>query len=88
MRVAPKAELDDGLWDILLFREGSRRRLIQLFSKIFSGRHIDDPLIEYHQVKKFSIYPSEQGILNVDGQLTGRTPIDVEVMNKEIEIFV
>ena len=88
MRVAPKAKLDDGLWDIILFREGSRRRLIQLFTKIFSGRHIDDPLIEYHQVKKFSIYPSEQGILNVDGQLTGRTPIDVEVMNKEIEIFV
>lgn len=88
MRVAPKAKLDDGLWDIILFKEGSRRRLIQLFSKIFSGKHIDDPLIEYHQVKRFSIYPKEKSILNVDGQLTGSTPVDVEVMNKVVDIFV
>ena len=87
MYVAPKAKLDDGLIDVLIFKKGSRRHLFSLFTKIFSGKHIEDPLVGYYQVKKFSIQPKTNGPLIVDGQMAGTTPIEIEVLKKEIEIL-
>ena len=59
-----------------------------MFPKIFSGKHIADPIVEYRQVKKFSIYPEEKNTLNIDGEMLGTTPVNVEVLEKEIEVLV
>ncbi|NNF33043.1 MAG: diacylglycerol kinase family lipid kinase [Saprospiraceae bacterium] len=87
MKVAPRAILDDGLIDVILLRQAQRRKLIGLFTKIFDGRHIDSPLIEYHQVRSFSITPQDDTVLNIDGQVEGHTPIEVQVLPKAIQVF-
>jgi sphingosine kinase len=87
MKVAPRAVLDDGLIDIILLRQAPRRKLIGLFSKIFDGRHINSPLIEYHQVRSFSIIPEKDTVLNIDGQVEGHTPVSVTVLPKAIQVF-
>lgn len=87
MKVAPKAILDDGLIDVILLKQASRLKLIGLFTKIFAGSHIDNPLIEYHQVRSFSIIPEEDTVLNIDGQVEGHTPIKVGVLPKAIQVF-
>ena len=87
MKVAPKAILDDGLIDILLLKQAPRYQLIKLFTKIFSGEHIKSPVIEYHQVKSFSIIPQNDSVLNIDGQVSGHTPIEVTILNKAIKVF-
>ena len=59
-----------------------------MFPKVFSGKHIADPIIEYHQVKSFSVIPIEENVLNIDGELIGNTPIDVEVLPSAIDVLV
>lgn len=88
MRIAPHAELDDGKIDLVLVRGGTRRKLLKLFPKIFNGSHVTDPIVEYHQVTEFAIYPREQEGLNIDGELIGSTPIDVKVIPKAFSVFV
>ena len=88
MKMAPLARLDDGLLDLLIVRKVGRIKLLRMFPKIFSGKHISDPIVEYRQVRKFSIYPEEQSTLNIDGEMLGSTPVKVEILSKEIEVLV
>ena len=88
MKMAPLARLDDGLLDLLIVRKAGRIKLLRMFPKIFSGKHIADPIVEYRQVKKFSIYPEDKNTLNIDGEMLGTTPVNVEVLEKKIEVLV
>lgn len=88
MRMGPKAKLDDGLIDISIVRDVSRKQMINLFPKIFTGDHIYSDILEYKQVDGYSIVPDEHDPLNCDGETIGSTPIEVKVLGEELEIFV
>lgn len=88
MRMAPLAQLDDGLIDLIIVRKVSRIRLLRLFPKIFSGAHIGDPGVDYRQVKNFKIIPDEDNPLNIDGEIIGSTPFEVKMLPKAVEVLV
>jgi diacylglycerol kinase family enzyme len=88
MRMAPRAVLDDGLIDIIIARETNRKKILNVFPKIYSGDHVKSDLVEYHQVNHYSITPDKQDPMNIDGETIGSTPIDVTVMPKAYEIYV
>ena len=54
---------------------------------LFNGNHINEPEVEYIQTSKFSLIPKTTDILNIDGEIMGTTPIEVEVIPKAIEMF-
>ena len=88
MKMAPKAQLDDGLVDIIIVPKVNRFSLLKLFPKLFTGEHINSPELQYKQVNSFSIIPKENNKLNIDGELLGSTPVNVKVLQKEIEILI
>ena len=89
MKMAPNAKLNDGLLDLVVV-EGdiSKTRLLSVMPQLFKGTHVREKEVEYLQVKSFSIYPSYNDILNIDGEMVGTTPIKVSVKNRVIEIFI
>jgi len=87
MKMAPKSELNDGLIDLVLVRDAGRLNLLRMFPKVFDGSHIDDPIVEYHQVSSFSVTPAENEILNLDGELKGSTPFSVRVIPSAFRVF-
>ncbi len=87
MKIAPRAELDDGLIDLVIVRGAPRIELLKVFLNVFKGKHLSSPFVEYRQVQSFSLTPDEDSRLNVDGELTGFTPIDVKVLPKRLTIF-
>jgi len=88
MKMAPKAQLDDGLVDVIIVPKVNRFSLLKLFPKLFTGEHINSPELQYKQVNSFSIIPKENNKLNIDGELLGTTPVNVRVLQKEIEILI
>ncbi len=88
MQMAPLAQLNDGFIDLIVAHKASRLKLFKMFPKVFSGMHIADPIVEYHQVKSFSVIPKEENVLNIDGEMIGSTPIDVEVVPSPIDVLV
>ena len=86
MKMAPHAKLNDGFIDTILVRDVSKLRAIKIFSQLFSGNHIFDPLVEYRQVETFSIQ-TKGDLLNIDGENIGNTPIDVSVIPNALKIF-
>tara|TARA_B100001750_G_scaffold51161_1_gene38919 strand:- start:88 stop:981 length:894 start_codon:yes stop_codon:yes gene_type:complete len=88
MKMAPKSELNDGLIDLVLVRGAGRLKLLRMFPKVFDGSHINDPIVEYHQVRSFSVAPMEDEILNLDGELKGSTPFSVRVIPSAFLVFM
>jgi len=87
MKMAPKAKLDDGLIDVSIVRNASRKQMMNLFPKIFTGEHIYSDILEYKQVDSYSIIPDEHDPLNLDGETIGSTPIKVKVLGEELEVY-
>ena len=88
MRIAPNSEIDDGKIDLIIVRQTSKTKLLRLFPKLFTGEHVKSKLVEYRQVQKFSIIPNENSSLNIDGELTGITPVHVTMEPKRINVLV
>ena len=88
MKMAPDASIDDGLMDIIIVKKSSRLTLLSLFPKLFNGNHIYHPACEYVQSKSFSIIPTNNDLLNIDGEIIGQTPVDVTIIKNGIDILV
>ena len=89
MKMAPNAKLNDGLLDLVIVEGNiSKSRLLSVMPQLFKGTHVREKEVEYLQVKSFSIYPSYDELLNIDGEMLGTTPIKVTVQPRAIEIFV
>jgi diacylglycerol kinase (ATP) len=87
MQLAPRAKLDDRLLDLVIVRRATRRKMLQLFSRVYSGTHIDLPCVEYRQVGSFALSsPGCEG-LNIDGELKLNLPIRVEIVPAALRIF-
>jgi len=88
MKMAPKASLDDGKMDIVMIKNNfTKIELLKLFPKLFSGEHINNKKVIYKQTDNFTLKPFNDEILNIDGEIIGRTPIDITIINKGIELL-
>lgn len=85
--MAPLAKLDDGLLDLVAVTRISRLRILRLFKTIFTGEHIREPEVIYHQAKKVLIETSRPRVLNVDGEVMGRTPVEIECLPGALQVF-
>jgi diacylglycerol kinase family enzyme len=88
MEIAPRAELGDGLIDVVLVRDATRRQMLQMFHKVFDGSHVSLPFVEYHQVRSFGIESETNDLLNLDGELKCATPVNAEVLPAALQVFV
>ena len=55
MRIAPDAKIDDGLLDLVIVREISRRQLLAVFPKVYGGRHIGHPAVLVARTRRAEI---------------------------------
>lgn len=85
--MAPSARIDDGLLDVTILKKINRRRLLQCFPLIFSGAHVTMPEVESFTVRHLSITTDAPKVLTPDGELLGSTPIEVECLGGDIEVF-
>jgi len=87
MLMAPDAQIDDGYLDMVVCKQLSRRRLLRAFPKVFKGSHIELPEIEVHKVSSVKLWTEEPKVLIPDGEIFGRTPIEVGIEPGVLEIL-
>jgi YegS/Rv2252/BmrU family lipid kinase len=87
MRMAPDAQVADGLLDVV--RAGPLRRgaLIAAFARIFSGTHTELEQLWTQQVDRVEfVHPSFQAVL-IDGDLYHLTPLAIDVLPSAIQLL-
>ncbi len=85
--MAPTAEIDDGLLDITVLENLSRIKLLKALPKTFTGEHVDLPEVKTWKASKIKITTDVPKVLTPDGELLGITPIEVECLKQDIEVF-
>ena len=87
MKMAPMASLTDGKIDLLIVKKASRLTLLGLFSKVFSGKHMDSHLLQYVQTSHLKIETEIPEIVNIDGEIKGNTSLEILMHPKKLKII-
>lgn len=88
MKAAPKAKFNDGQLDIVSVKSQiSFFQLIKLFTKIFTGKHINSPFVNYINAQTINLIPENNEVLNVDGDAKGGTPVKIEILKNKLSII-
>ena len=77
MRICPQADMKDGLLDITWVDPAPRRTVLRIFPQIFSGRHINHPLVHTYRAAEISI-ESPDSMIYADGERVGSPPVLIQ----------
>ncbi len=82
MMIAPDAMLDDGLFDVLVYRAESKLRMILDFNLIYRGAHVNLPRVSIRRCRSVEVTPvgGDAAILDIDGESPGRIAARFEVL--------
>ena len=87
MIMAPDARIDDGLLDVVLLNKLSRLRLLSALPRIFAGTHLKMREVEHFTARTMSFRSTPAKVLTPDGEITGTTPITINVLPGKIRVF-
>jgi len=93
MEVAPMAQVDDGILEVVSLGDATRMRFMMESLSIYSGSHIGKPGVETFRCERIDIALRNDSIrddfpLDVDGEPLGTLPLSVEVVPAAIDVFV
>jgi diacylglycerol kinase (ATP) len=84
MKIAPGADAEDGLLDVVTVGALSRLELLRLMPSLYSGGHVGAPGVILRRARRIEIYSDEPLHLNLDGDLDGVTPAIFEALPKAV----
>lgn len=77
MRVAPDAQVDDGMLDVVCLGDLSKFETLGLSRTLYSGKHIGQPKVWQARGRTVRVEladPADKVLLDVDGETPGRLP--------------
>ena len=88
MRIAPEAELDDGLLDVVTVGEVGKLRFVANLRKVFNGTHIDDEQVQMFRASRVEITASRPFPVYADGEHLTELPVSVRVLPRALSVLV
>lgn len=82
MRVCPDADLNDGLFDIMILHPVSKLEFIKVFPTVYQGTHIEHPQVEVVRAKHIRI--ESVAVAYADGERIGQLPVQVESLPQSL----
>jgi diacylglycerol kinase (ATP) len=88
MMICPQAEPDDGLLDVLLIGDLTKRDLLFTLPKTYRGRHLPHPKAELLRGAVIEVETDEPLPIELDGEQPGTTPARFEVVPGALRLRV
>jgi diacylglycerol kinase (ATP) len=91
MMLAPDAQFDDGLFDIVILRAAGKLGLIWSMRLLYGGRHRDHPAVTILRGRKVVVEPLEaraagRMLIEADGESPGHIPATFEILPDAITL--
>ncbi len=87
MYLAPDAELDDGMFDVVVCEFLSRARALAALPRVFSGSHVDHPGVHVHRVRELVIRADRQFDVYADGDPIGVLPATIRSLPGAVRVM-
>jgi len=88
MIFCPKADMQDGLLDILILNQRNRARMAHFFFRAWLGRTESPPWIHRLQARSVSLSGPENIMVQVDGESAGTLPVDISLLPSAFPLCV
>lgn len=88
MRVAPDADPNDGLFDVIVIGDIDKMEFLMTVPKVYDGSHITHPQVDTYRAKRVEVRSEEPLLLQVEGEVCGHTPLKFEIIPAALEIKV
>ncbi|WP_437206378.1 diacylglycerol/lipid kinase family protein [Planctomicrobium sp. SH664] len=86
LQVSPRAEIDDGLADVVLILDGEPVEIASLTADYLLSDYLNHDLIEFRQGRTIRIEGHPPLPLTADGDTIGHTPLDVIVHPQKLRV--
>jgi len=88
MCIAPGARMDDGKFNVSIVPSQSRfKMMVNMLPKVPAGTYVEEPGVSYFPAKEISVDCDPPAILDIDGDIFGRTPARFTVCPSAIQIL-
>jgi YegS/Rv2252/BmrU family lipid kinase len=88
MFLAPQAELDDGLLDVVLISESNKRTFLKDLPKVFKGTHTENPRVTMLTGQKVQLSADRPFEIYADGDPIGSLPATVSISQRSLNVLV
>ena len=88
MKICPDADPADGLFDVLLIGDVTKRDLVVTLPKIYRGTHLPHPKAELLRGDKVTIEAPIPLPVELDGEQPGTTPASFEIVPRALRLRV
>lgn len=91
MMFSPEARVDDGLLDVVTAARLTRATLVREMARIHAGGHVSNPGVRIERGTRVRIEPVGEGDalpVEADGDVRGRTPLDLFVMPRALRVVI
>jgi diacylglycerol kinase (ATP) len=88
MMLAPDAQPDDGLFDVILIGDVSKVDFLTTAPKIYRGKHISHPKVDVVRTARVTVDGAEHLPIEVEGEQVGTTPATFEVVPGALHVRV
>lgn len=90
MKVAPNANMEDGLFDVVLFHKMSKPVLLKSFPSIYDGKHLENPHCSFHQGTHIIVETTgkeNEMITELDGEQIGFTSAEFGLIPQGFKVL-
>lgn len=88
MKMCPDALPDDGLFDVLLIGDVTKRDLARTMPKIYRGSHLPHPKAELLRGRTVTVEAEHPLPIQLDGEQPGTTPVRFEIVPQTLRLRV
>ncbi|MFD2924619.1 diacylglycerol kinase [Halobacillus naozhouensis] len=87
-KLAPEAQMDDGLFDLMIIEKMNIAEFVRLATLAIQGTHMNHPKFIHKTASRIKVKTEEKMQLNIDGEFGGLLPGEFVNLYKHIEFFV
>ena len=88
MWLAPEAKPDDGLFDVVLIGDVTKRDFVTTAPKIYKGTYLSHPKVELLRSRTVTVDAAEHLPIELDGEQVGTTPVRFEIVPAALRLRV
>ena len=86
VKIAPTAEVDDGLLDLILVRQLSWTRLLEIIPVVLRTGDLREPEVRRFRARRVRLRADRPALFHGDGEVLGQAPVEIENLPGAIRV--
>jgi len=88
MLACPRAAIDDGFLDVTMVQFLPALQLLRSLPLLYNGKIYSHPRVQFYRVKSVRADSNKPVLVEIDGEMVGRLPIEISVMSQALRMSV